>query len=144
MPEGPSLLILKENISSFIGKKITYASGYAKIDFDALINKKITDIKTWGKHLFICLKDVNIEIHLRMFGSYIINERKPKINAKLQLQFANDELNFYVIDVKLIPNLSAFDWEADIMSDEWNAEKAIKKLKDIPETFICEIGRAHV
>jgi endonuclease VIII len=138
MPEGPSLLILKENISPFIGKKIIEASGYAKIDFDALINKKIIHIKTWGKHLFICLKDINIEIHLRMFGSYTINERKPKINAKLHLQFAKDELNFYVIDVKLIDDLKAFDWEADIMSDEWNAAKAIKKLKEIPETFICD------
>lgn len=138
MPEGPSILILKENITPFIGKKIIKASGYAKIDYDCLFNKKIINIKTWGKHLFICLKDVCIEIHLRMFGSYTINERKPKINAKLHLQFTNDELNFYVIDVKLIPNLKAFDWEADIMSEEWNAGKAMKKLKEIPETFICD------
>ena len=138
MPEGPSLIILKEKISIFINNKIINAEGYAKIEFDKIINKKIIDIKTWGKHLFICLKDINIEIHLRMFGSYTINERKPKINPKLQLQFKNSELNFYVIDVKLISNLQAFDWEADIMSDEWNAAKAIKKLKQIPEVFICD------
>jgi endonuclease VIII len=138
MPEGPSLIILKENISPFIGKKIIEASGYAKIDYDILLHEKIIDIKTWGKHLFICLKKINIEIHLRMFGSYTINEKKPKINAKLHLQFAKDELNFYVIDVKLIPDLSSFNWESDIMSAEWNAAKAIKKLKDNPEIFICD------
>jgi endonuclease-8 len=138
MPEGPSLVILKEKIADFKGKKIIAASGYAKIDYSELENKKITDIKTWGKHLFICLKDTNIEIHLRMFGSYMINERKQKINAKLSLQFAKDELNFYVVDVKLIPDLSIYDWEADVMSDKWSETKAKKKLKEIPEKMICD------
>lgn len=139
MPEGPSLIILKEKISDFKGKKIIAASGYAKIDYSELENKKIMDIKTWGKHLFICLKDTNIEIHLRMFGSYMINERKPKINAKLSLQFAKDELNFYVVDAKLTPDLSVYDWTADIMSDKWSAANAKKKLKAIPEKKICDV-----
>jgi endonuclease-8 len=139
MPEGPSLVILKEKLSYFKGKKIIAASGYAKIDYSELENKKVIDIKTWGKHLFICLKDTNIEIHLRMFGSYLINERKPKINAKLSLQFAKDELNFYVVDAKLTPDLSVYDWEADIMSDKWNAAKAKKKLKELAEKKICDV-----
>ena len=138
MPEGPSLIILKENISYFIGHKIIAATGYAKIDYSLLEQKKITSIETWGKHLFICLKGINIEIHLRLFGSYLINERKPKINAKLSLQFAKEELNFYVVDVKLIKDISIFDKEADVMSDKWNATKAIRKLKEIPETKICD------
>lgn len=138
MPEGPSLIILKENISPFIGSKIISASGYAKIDYSLLEQKKITSIETWGKHLFICLKDINIEIHLRLFGSYLINKRKPKINAKLSLQFAKEELNFYVVDVKLIKDISLYDKEADVMSDEWNDAKAVKKLKEIPDTKICD------
>ena len=63
MPEGPSLIIVKENISPFIGSKILAALGYAKIDYSLLQQKKITAIQTWGKHLFICLKGINIEIH---------------------------------------------------------------------------------
>ena len=139
MPEGPSLIILKEKIADFKGKKIIAASGYANIDYSELENKKILDIKTWGKRLFIYLKDTNIEIHLRMFGSYMINERKQKINAKLSLQFAKDELNFYVADVKLTPDLSIYDWEADVMSEKWNTPKAKKKLKEIPEKMICDV-----
>ncbi|MCY7292643.1 MAG: endonuclease [Ferruginibacter sp.] len=138
MPEGPSLILIKEKIDFFTGKKIVGANGYAKIDFAKIINKKIIDIKTWGKHLFICLKDTNIEIHLRLFGSVTINERKPKINPKLQLRFLKDELNFYLVDAKLTPHLSVFDWAADVMSDEWNAGNAIKKLKEIPDAFICD------
>ena len=138
MPEGPSLIIVKENIAPFIGSKIIAASGYAAINYSLLEQKKIIDIQTWGKHLFICLKDINIEIHLRMFGSYLINERKPKINAKLSLQFAKDELNFYVVDVKLIKDISIYDKEVDVMSEEWNEAKAIKKLKEYPKVKICD------
>lgn len=138
MPEGPSIIIVKENISPFIGNKIIAAKGYADIDFSLLELKKITSIQTWGKHLFICLKDINIEIHFRMFGSYLINDRKPKTNAKLSLQFAKEELNFYVVDVKLIKDISIYDNEADVMSEEWNAAKALKKLKGIPNAKICD------
>jgi endonuclease-8 len=138
MPEGPSLIIVKENISLFIGSKIIAATGYAKIDYSLLKQKKIKSIETWGKHLFICLKDINIEIHLRMFGSFLINERKPNINAKISLQFAKEELNFYVINLKLIKDISIYDKEAYVMNEEWSAAKAIKKLKEIPDTKICD------
>lgn len=47
----------------------------------------------------------------------------PKINAKLNLQFAKEELNFYVVDVKLIKDISIYDNEADIMSEEWYTAK---------------------
>ena len=117
---------------------IIAATGYADIDYSLLEHKKITSIQTWGKHLFICFKGINIEIHLRLFGSYLINERKPKINAKLSLQFAKEELNFYVVDVKLIKDISMYDKEVDVMSEEWNTARAIKKLKEIPDVKICD------
>ena len=139
MPEGPSLIILKEKLQPFIGKKISDAEGYADIDYDEIIHRKIIDIKTWGKQLFICLPKNNIGIHLRMFGSYTINEKKKKkINPKLHLQFAKGEINFYVTDVKMIPSLDEYDQKADVMSNEWDASAAKKKLKDLPELKICD------
>lgn len=136
MPEGPSIVTLKNKLNYFIGKTIIKADGYAQIDFAKLKNKKVLDVKSWGKHFFICLTDINIEMHLRLFGSCKINQSNPRINAKLHLQFKNDELNFYVIDVKLIDNLDAFDLSADILSDEWDPKKALDKLKDVPELQI--------
>lgn len=139
MPEGPSLIILKEKIIAFKGKKILEADGYAAIDYSEIAAKTIKDIRTWGKHLFICLPKTNIEIHLRMFGSYTINEKKKKkINAKLHLEFAKGELNFYVADIKLTPDLNVFDWSADVMSEAWDPAGAKKKLKAIPNTMICD------
>jgi len=139
MPEGPSIIILKEAIQSFKGKKVIKAEGYAKIEFAQFRNKKIKDIKTWGKHLLICFDDFFVRVHLLMFGSYRINERK-ETNPKLSLQFSKGELNFYAGDVKLSqedPN-EVYDWSADIMNDNWNSKKAIKKLAENPTQLICD------
>ena len=76
MPEGPSLLIAKEAMIQFKGKKIIDASGNAKFGIERLVNKKIIDIKTWGKHLLIVFDKFSIRIHFLMFGTYRINEKK--------------------------------------------------------------------
>jgi len=139
MPEGPSLVIIKEALLQFKGKKILHASGNAKIDMSLLENKKITDIKTWGKHLLICCKDVAVRIHLMMWGSYRINERK-ETQPRLSLQFENGEINFYNTATKLIEGdlNKIYDWSADVLSDEWDEKKTKKKLKAIPEKNICD------
>lgn len=136
MPEGPSIFNLKEKLTYFIGKTIIEASGYADIDYSRLKNKKVLNVKTWGKHFFICLANTNIEMHLRLFGTYRINESNPRINPKLHLGFKKDELNFYVIDVRLADNLENFDPSSDILSDEWNTIKALKMLNENPKLQI--------
>jgi len=140
MPEGPSILILKEILLPFKGKKILEADGYAEIDMESLIGQKVIDLKTWGKHTLICLEKVTIRIHLMMFGSYSIDEPKANRNPKLVLTFANGSVYFYVCLVKLIEEDldEVYDWEADIMSDKWSAAKAKKKLKEINQSFICD------
>ena len=47
MPEGPSIVILKEAVEAFKGKKITEVSGSTKkFDPELLKCKKITDFKS--------------------------------------------------------------------------------------------------
>ena len=42
MPEGPSIVILKEEVQAFTGKKIITVSGNSKkIDINRLLNKKV-------------------------------------------------------------------------------------------------------
>ncbi len=53
MPEGPSLVIAREILETFKNKQIKLATGNAKIDMSLLNNKRIADVKTWGKQLFI-------------------------------------------------------------------------------------------
>jgi endonuclease-8 len=140
MPEGPSILILKEKLLPFKGKKVIDANGYANgFDADMLVGKTLTDIKTWGKHTLLCFPKFTVRIHMMLFGSYHINEPVKK-NASLHLQFSNGYVNFSITSVKLIeePLDKVYDWSADIMSKKWDTDKAIEKLKAKPKTMICD------
>src|ERR1051326_2244017 len=140
MPEGPSIIILKEEASIFKGKKVLNASGNTKLDLSRLQGQKVIDFKSWGKQFLICFKDFTVRIHLLLFGSYRINERK-ETPPRLSLAFKNGELNFYTCSVRFIEEdiNRIYDWEVDTMSPDWNPKKAtasVKKLKNVP---VCDI-----
>ncbi|MEP6683235.1 MAG: DNA-formamidopyrimidine glycosylase family protein [Parafilimonas sp.] len=139
MPEGPSIVILKEQVQEFKRKKIIEVSGNSKIDYQQLKNKKIVDIKSWGKHFLICCKGITLRVHFMLFGSYRINEKK-EAPARLSLQFKEGEINFYACSLKIFnedPN-EIYEWSGDVMNDEWNPSKAKKKLKEIPGTLVAD------
>jgi endonuclease-8 len=139
MPEGPTIVILKEDALPFSGKKVVSANGNAKIDIDRLNGQTVVSLKSWGKHFLICFTDFTIRIHFLMFGSYRINERKH-MEPRLALAFENGELNFYTCSVKLLEgNVNQYyDWSTDVMNDDWSARKAKKKLNAIPDKMICD------
>jgi endonuclease-8 len=141
MPEGPTLVIAKEDLTPFIGKTIVTATGNAKIDFERLIGRRIKDIRTWGKLLLITVKDANVRIHFLMFGAYSINaEKRQKRSLRLHLSLKKDDIYFYTCAVRLLEDeiVDEFDWEADVLSDDWNPAKARKKLKKVPDTLVCD------
>src|ERR1700730_3565231 len=139
MPEGPSIIILKEAVQAFKGKKILEVSGNSKIDKERMKNKKIMDFKSWGKHFLICFNDFTLRIHFMLFGSYCINEIKNAI-PRLKFRFRKGDLSFYVCSVKYIEgNLDdQYDWSADIINQNWDAIAARKKLKALPESLVCD------
>lgn len=139
--EGPSLVILKEELRSFKGKKISEATGLAKIDFDRLSDQKIKSFKSWGKHFLIEFKTFSLRIHFLMFGSYRINEEKDNRNPSLHLRFEDGtELNFYTVSIREIETAldDVYDWSADVLSDYWDPAKARRKLKKLRETLVCD------
>lgn len=141
MPEGPSIVILKEAVQAFKGKKITgISSSDVKFPADDFLHKKIVDFKIWGKHFLICFKDATIRIHLLLFGSYRINETRP-IAPRLHLSFSNGELNFYTSSVIILEQSpdELYDWSADVMNDQWNAAAARKKLKAAGDRMIGDV-----
>jgi endonuclease-8 len=139
MPEGPSIVILKESVQEFKGRKLLGISGNTKVDFSILGNQKITGFKSFGKNFFICFKNASIKIHFMLFGSYRVNERK-ETPPRLSLRFANSELNFYACSVKLIEDdlNTIYDWTADVMNENWDAAKARRKLTRIPNVLVCD------
>jgi endonuclease-8 len=139
MPEGPSIVILKEQVAAFKGRKIVSVSGNTKVDLAGIAGKKIVALRSWGKHFLIQLPDRTIRIHFMLFGSYSINE-KTKPNPRLHLEFAKGDLYFYACSVKiLLGNLDElYDWSADVMNDRWDPKKARKKLKAMPDELVAD------
>jgi endonuclease-8 len=142
MPEGPSILILKELITPlFKGKKILKVIGNAKVDMTKLKGEKIIDIRSWGKQLLIFTNQTTIKIHLLMFGSYSIDEnKKPARSLRLGLMIPGHAIYFYTCSVRLLDGNAAnlYDWQADVLSEEWDPGQARKKLKAISTTMICD------
>ncbi len=140
MPEGPSLVIAKEEMSPFIGKKIIAASGNSKTDKERIVNKKLLNIITWGKHLLFCFDKFSVRIHFLMFGKYLVNEKREGGNERLHLQFKNGEINLYTCAVKFIeePLDEIYDWAADVLSDAWDPKAAKKKLKAVPDLMVTD------
>ena len=142
MPEGPSILILKEAITPlFKNKKIIKVYGNAKADLTQLKGKKITEIRSLGKQLFIYFEDWIVRIHLLMFGTYSVDKNiRPARSLRLALQTTKHSLYFYTCSVRLLPPAGDkdYDWQADVLSDEWSAKSARKKLKAAPGTMVCD------
>ncbi|SHG78247.1 DNA-formamidopyrimidine glycosylase family protein [Flavobacterium johnsoniae] len=139
MPEGPSILILKEEVQHFTGKKIIEVYGSTNIDMERLQDKTILSFKTWGKHFLICFEDFTVKIHMMMFGTYTINEKK-EIAPRLHLGFSSGEINFYTCSVKILEGSidQYYDWSEDVLNENWNPKKAKISLDKIPNEKICD------
>jgi endonuclease-8 len=139
MPEGPSIVILREAVLPFIGKTVTHVEGNSKVDIQRMDGQTIKDFKSWGKHFLICFENFSVRIHFMLFGSYRINERKAA-KPRVSLQFEGEEINFYTCSVQLIEeNLdSIYDWTSDVLSDQWMPDKALAKLLGEPDTLVCD------
>lgn len=142
MPEGPSLVILKELVQSLHleGLKIIGIGGNTKIEKERMLNQEVKAFKSWGKHFLICFNDFSLRIHFMLFGTYRINERKEG-EERLRLVFEGAELNFYACSLKFIegdPDL-LYDWSADVLSDQWDPAAALKKIKEKENAWVCDL-----
>ena len=140
MPEGPSILILKEACEPFVGKKILSVSGNSKAGIEKLENQRLIELKTYGKNFFLCFKKFSVRIHLMLFGSYRINERKETV-PRLSLKFTTAEINFYtcVVEIIEVDLNTLYDFERDVLSDNWKPKKAAASLKEMPKAMVCDV-----
>lgn len=139
MPEGPSIVLLREAASIFSGRKVLSVSGNSKESINRARGKKVTGFKSWGKHFLICFSDFTIRVHLMLFGSYRINEEKD-VAPRLSLKFSNGVLNFYACSIKIIeaPSNEIYDWSSDVMAPEWDEKVALQKLKVNPDMLVSD------
>jgi endonuclease VIII len=140
VPEGPTLVILRDLTQSFAGERIRKATGNAKIDKERLPGQRIVALRTWGKHFLIEFRGFSVRIHFLMFGRWCINERKD-IEPRLSLAFSRKrELNFYNCAIRYIEGDldDEYDWRTDVMSDAWDPAAARRKLRRRPNELICD------
>lgn len=130
MPEGPSILFLKNKIQRYKGKTVSEASGYNEMDKSKMTNNKLLDIETYGKNLLFVFKDFFVGVHLGLFGSMLVNKRK-KVNASFALHFGDSEINFYVAKTKLYEGKPSdiFNFKTDILKKEFDPEFILEELK---------------
>lgn len=130
MPEGPSILFLKNKIQRYKGKTVSEASGYNEMNKSTMTNNKLLDIETYGKNLLFVFKDFFVGVHLGLFGSMLVNKKK-KINASFTLHFGESEINFYVAKTKLYEGnpTNVFNFKTDILKKEFDPEFILEELK---------------
>ncbi|MEO5891754.1 MAG: DNA-formamidopyrimidine glycosylase family protein [Ferruginibacter sp.] len=140
MPEGPSILHLKDQLKIFKGKIVKQAGGYGDMPTAWIKGKKLQDIKTWGKHLLLVFTNGTVRVHLGLFGDVLIDERK-KVNRSFFLEFASGEINGYVVKAAKLkkPVNEIYDWRTDILSPQFDKayvktllkKKAGKSIDDV-------------
>ena len=141
MPEGPSIVILREQASGLVGKRIVRVEGNTTIGKERLLDQRIVALRSWGKH-FLIERDVDfsLRVHFMLFGSYRINEQKSWTAPRLALSFEDGELNLYACSVRFIdvPLDLLYDWRSDVMSEHWDPALARKRLRAQPGTLSCD------
>lgn len=130
MPEGPSILFLKNKLQRFKGKTVSEASGYVEMDKSEIVNLKLIDIETYGKNLLFVFKDFFVSVHLGLFGSMLVNKRK-KVNASFALHFGESEINFYVAKTKFYKGKPTdhFNFKTDVLKPEFDEDFVLNELQ---------------
>ncbi len=140
MPEGPSILHLKNLLMPFKGKLVKKAGGYGAMPTAWIKEKKLTDIQTWGKHLLFIFSNGVVKVHLGLFGEVLVNERK-KVNRSFFLEFASGEINGYVVQAAKLqkPLKEIYDWRTDIMSARFDTPYVKSLLKKQAHKTIADV-----
>lgn len=139
MPEGPSIVILREAAARFRRRTVRRATGNSSLDLTRMEGRRVLSLRSWGKHFLIEFSGFSLRVHMLMFGSYRIDERKPA-PPRVSLQFDNGELNIYASSLKYIegPLDATYDWRTDVMSDDWDPRLARRRLKKQPDALVCD------
>ncbi|MBJ6979393.1 DNA-formamidopyrimidine glycosylase family protein [Luteimonas sp. MC1895] len=140
MPEGPSIVILREAAAGLTGRKVLRVSGNSTQDIARMQGQKVLAVRSWGKHFLLEFKGFSLRIHFLLFGSWRLNEERDR-PPRLSLGFSKGEvLNLYACSVRFLEgDLDAhYDWSADVMNAAWDARAARRKLRAQPATLAAD------
>jgi len=140
MPEGPSIVILREAAAGFAGRRVQRVSGNSTQDIARMQGRKVLAVRSWGKHFLLQFDGFALRIHFLLFGSWRIDEERDR-PPRLSLDFGKaGRLNVYACSVRFLEGeLDAhYDWSADVMGHAWDAAAARRKLRAAPDTLAAD------
>ncbi|MEV0332879.1 DNA-formamidopyrimidine glycosylase family protein [Nocardia sp. NPDC050717] len=144
MPEGDTVFRTAERLrAALAGKTLTRSDfrvpRYATVD---LVGDLVTEVGSYGKHLFIRTDRVSIHTHLKMEGVWRVfhcGQRwtKPRVTARVVL--ATDEVEavgFALGKVQVLPRTEEHTvidhLGPDLLGPNWDAAEALRRLGTHP------------
>jgi endonuclease VIII len=139
--EGPSIVILKEQLAPFVNKKVKSVSGNTSIAKELIKGKKLVRILSWGKQLLMEFDNLTLKTHFLMHGSYKINEEREGKTPRISIHFSNGFINFYSCSVKFLEDgmENIYDWRTDVMSEKWDEKEVLKRIKSQPQEIVSDV-----
>lgn len=145
--EGPSLVILKEELKPFVGKKVLRVSGNTREPKETLRGLSLKRVHIWGKVLFLEFSkgkgapSVWTRTHFMMFGSYRIDDPKPDRVPRLKLEFPNGVFETYACSFRFTDRdaFAALDRRVDMLAQQWDEGHVLRLLATKKEIFLCDL-----
>ncbi len=145
MPEGPLLILYKEDLAGLAGHTVEEAATRLRTaDLAPLDGRTLTGISTWGKYLFMQFGEaVHLRIHWGMFGIYTLDRERPGKDATAVFTFSSGPvLRLYSVSLRVVegtPSDTDYDPRADIMNPHWDPSLALQKLHALPpDAMVCD------
>ena len=148
--EGPSLHLAAEQLQPFVGRRINGVSGNSRIGIERLSGCTVSAIFAWGKHLVFQFNTFALRVHFMLWGTFaatvggrsVTGDYRRSGPPRLVLDFSNGEITMWAASVKFVEDAdarAAYDFSADIMSDEWDGRAALKRLRAFPQVEIADV-----
>jgi endonuclease-8 len=146
--EGPSLVILRQELEQFRGQKVLKVSGNTKQPKESLKGRTLQGIDTWGKQLFLVFAStarnsapIVTKTHFLMFGSYRIHDPRLGRVPRLELTFKKGIVYFYACSIKFgaEQDLQALDRRVDLMSPQWEEDHIVQLLLRKKNVALCDV-----
>lgn len=140
--EGPSIVILKEELKIFLNKKVLHVEGNSKQPIKDLEGKTLKKVVTWGKMIFLIFSgNIVTRTHFMLFGSYRIDEPRENRIPRVQFNFPNGIVYFYAcaFNMDARESLESLDQRVNVLSDEWDEKYVTKLLNSQKDPFLCDL-----
>ncbi|TAK39099.1 MAG: endonuclease [Lysobacteraceae bacterium] len=140
MPEGPTIVLLREEAAKFAGKRVREVSGNSRQDIQRMQGRTVRAVRSWGKHFLLAFDGFVLRIHFMLFGRYRVDDPRDDANPRLTLRFANGRLDLYACSVQFLEGDldDLYDWSLDVMSDDWDPARARKRLRASPHVLAAD------